>query len=70
MLHARRGRDVAVIQSVFDYEKAEKERKFMRAAVADLANLEKGHEVPLDFGIAPAKPMAYSMELNRTVVEA
>ncbi len=43
-----RGRAVAVVQSVSDYEKAEEERIFMRAVVAGLADLEAGHEVSLD----------------------
>jgi len=43
-----RGRGVAVVQSVSDYEKAEEERIFMRAVVAGLADLEAGHEVSLD----------------------
>lgn len=43
-----RGRDVAVVQSVADYEKAEEERVFMKAVVQGLADLEAGHEVSLD----------------------
>ena len=48
VLLTNRGRGVAVVQSVSDYEKAEEERVFMRAVVAGLADLEKGHEVSLD----------------------
>ena len=48
VLVTSRGRGVAVVQSVSDYEKAEEERVFMRAVVAGLADLEAGHEVPLD----------------------
>ncbi len=48
VLLTSRGRGVAVIQSVSDYEKAEEERVFMRAVVAGLADLEAGHEVSLD----------------------
>ena len=48
VLLTSRGRGVAVVQSVADYEKAEEERLFMRAVVAGLADLEAGHEVALD----------------------
>jgi prevent-host-death family protein len=44
----RRGRGVAVVQSLGDYEKAEEERAFMRAVVAGLADLEAGRETDLD----------------------
>lgn len=43
-----RGRGVAVVQAVSDYEKAQEERAFMRAVVAGLADLEAGGEVSLD----------------------
>ena len=48
VLLTSRGRGIVVVQSVSDYEKAEEERVFMRAVVAGLADLEAGHEVPLD----------------------
>ncbi len=48
VLLTSRGRGVAVVQSVADYEKAEEEREFMRAVVAGLADLEAGREVSLD----------------------
>ena len=48
VLLTNRGRGVAVVQSVSDYEKAEEERVFMRAVVAGLADLESGQEVSLD----------------------
>ncbi len=48
VLLTSRGRGVAVVQSVVDYEKAEEERDFMRAVVAGLADLEDGREVSLD----------------------
>ena len=48
VLLTSRGRGVAVVQSVADYEKAEEERDFMRAVVAGLADLEAGREVSLD----------------------
>jgi prevent-host-death family protein len=48
VLLTSRGRGVAVVQSVSDYEKAEEERVFMRAVVAGLADLEAGREVSLD----------------------
>jgi prevent-host-death family protein len=48
VLLTSRGRGVAVVQSVSDYEKAEEERAFMRAVVAGLADLEPGREVSLN----------------------
>ncbi|HSH29670.1 MAG TPA: type II toxin-antitoxin system Phd/YefM family antitoxin [Thiohalobacter sp.] len=48
VLLTSRGRAVAVVQSVDDYEKAEEERAFMRAVIAGLADLEAGREVSLD----------------------
>ncbi len=47
VLLTSRGRAVAVVQSVADYEKAEEERAFMRAVVKGLADLEEGREVSL-----------------------
>ena len=47
VLLTRRGRGVAVVQSVSDYETAEEERAFMRAVVAGLADLKSGREVSL-----------------------
>jgi len=47
VLLTSRGRGVAVVQSVADYEKAEEERDFMRAVVAGLSDLESGREVSL-----------------------
>lgn len=52
VLLTRRGRGVAVVQSVGDYEKAEEERDFMRAVVAGLSDLEAGREVSLDAAVA------------------
>ena len=48
VLLTSRRRDVAVVQSVADYEKAEEERAFMRAVVAGLADLEAEREVSLE----------------------
>ncbi|MGA8261645.1 MAG: type II toxin-antitoxin system Phd/YefM family antitoxin [Arenicellales bacterium] len=48
VLLTSRGRAVAVVQSVGDYERAEEERAFMRAVVAGLADLEAGREVSLE----------------------
>lgn len=48
VLLTSRGRGVAVVQSVVDYEKAEDERAYMRAVVQGLADLEAGREVSLD----------------------
>lgn len=42
-----RGRGVAVVQSVADYEKAEDERTFMRAVVAGLSDVEAGRTLTL-----------------------
>jgi len=47
VLLTRRGRGVAVVQSVADYEQAEEEREFMRAVLAGLGDLEAGFEVTL-----------------------
>ena len=47
VLLTSRGRGVAVVQSVADYEKAEEERAFMRAVVKGLGDLEGGQEVLL-----------------------
>lgn len=45
VLLTSRGRGVAVVQSVTDYESAEDERSFLRAVVAGLADLEAGREL-------------------------
>lgn len=42
VLLTSRGRGVAVMQSVTDFEAAQEERAFMRAVVAGLADLEAG----------------------------
>ncbi|MCY3640932.1 MAG: type II toxin-antitoxin system Phd/YefM family antitoxin [Gammaproteobacteria bacterium] len=47
VLLTKRGRGVAVVQSVSDYEIAEEERSFMRSVIAGLADLESGREVSL-----------------------
>jgi prevent-host-death family protein len=47
VLLTSRGRGVAVVQSLADYEKGEEERAFMRAVVEGLADLDSGHEVSL-----------------------
>jgi len=47
VLLTNRGRGVAVLQSVKDFEKGEEERDFMRAVIAGLADLDKGSEVSL-----------------------
>jgi prevent-host-death family protein len=53
VLLTSRGRGVAVVQSVNDYEVAEEERAFMRAVVTGLADLEAGRE--LSFAAAKAR---------------
>ena len=47
ILLTSRGRGIAVVQSVTEFETAEEERAFMRAVVEGLSDLEKGHEVSL-----------------------
>ncbi len=47
VLVTSRGRGVAVVQSVTDFETAEEERAFMRAVVEGLADLDAGREVGL-----------------------
>jgi hypothetical protein len=47
VLLTSRGRGVAVVQAVIDYETSEDERAFMRSVVAGLADLESGREVSL-----------------------
>ena len=47
VLVTSRGRGVAVVQAVSDFEQAEEERAFMRAVVEGLADLEAGKEVSL-----------------------
>lgn len=42
-----RGRGVAVVQSLGEYERAEEERRFMRAVVQGLADFEAGRELDL-----------------------
>jgi prevent-host-death family protein len=48
VLLTNRGRGVAVVQSVTDYEAAQEERAFMRAVVAGLADLDAGRELCLE----------------------
>ena len=47
VLLTSRGRGVAIVQSVTEFEIAEEERAFMRAVVEGLSDLERGHEVSL-----------------------
>ncbi len=47
VLLTSRGRGVAVVQSVADYEKTEEERAFLRGVVAGLADLEERREMSL-----------------------
>jgi prevent-host-death family protein len=47
VLLTSRGRGVAVVQSVADFERDADERDFMRAVVAGLADLDAGREVSL-----------------------
>ena len=47
VLLTSRGRGVAVVQGVADYEQAQEERAFMRAVVTGLADLDAGRDVSL-----------------------
>ena len=47
VLLTSRGRGVAVVQSIADYEKTEEEQAFMRAVVSGLADLDAGREISL-----------------------
>ncbi len=47
VLLTSRGRGVAVVQSLEDFEKGEEERAFMRAVVEGLSDLEEGREISL-----------------------
>ena len=47
VLITSRGRGVAVVQSVADFEQAQEDRAFMRAVVEGMADLEAGREVSL-----------------------
>jgi len=48
VLLTSRGRGVAVVQSVVDYEEAQEERAFMRAVVEGLADIDAGCEVLIE----------------------
>ncbi|HZJ09175.1 MAG TPA: type II toxin-antitoxin system Phd/YefM family antitoxin [Trueperaceae bacterium] len=48
VLLTSRGRGVAVVQALTDYEAAEEERAFMRAVVIGLADLEGARESSLE----------------------
>ena len=47
VLLTSRGRGVAVVQSLTQYEEAQDERSFLRAVVEGLASAEEGREVSL-----------------------
>jgi len=47
MLLTSRGRGVAVLQGVADFEAKDEERQFMRAIVRGLLDLEEGREISL-----------------------
>ena len=48
VLVTSRGRGIAVLQSLSDYETSEEERAFMRAVVEGLSDLESGRVFSLD----------------------
>ncbi|MBW1852974.1 MAG: type II toxin-antitoxin system Phd/YefM family antitoxin [Deltaproteobacteria bacterium] len=47
VLLTSRGRGVAVVQNLQDFESSEEERMFMRAVVKGMVDLEEGREKPL-----------------------
>ncbi len=47
VLLTSRGRAVAVVQSLSEYENAQEEREFMRAVVDGLSDVEAGRDVSL-----------------------
>jgi len=48
VLLTSRGRGVAVVQTLPEFEAAQEEREFMRAVLAGLFDLEEGREVSLE----------------------
>jgi prevent-host-death family protein len=48
VLLTSRGRGVAVVQGLSEFESAQQEREFMRAVISGLSDLEDGRELPLD----------------------
>ena len=48
VLLTSRGRGVAVVQALSEFEAAQEEREFMRAVISGLSDLEDGREIPLD----------------------
>ena len=56
VLLTSRGRGVAVVQNLQDFESAEEERQFMRAVVKGMVDMEEGrektlHQVKKDLGM-------------------
>ncbi len=47
LLITNRGRGVAIVQSVQDFEEGTEERSFLRAVVQGILDLEEGREVSL-----------------------
>jgi len=47
VLVTSRGRGVAMVQALADFERAEEERSFMRAVVQGIVDLESGRETEL-----------------------
>jgi prevent-host-death family protein len=48
LLLTSRGRGVAVVQAMSDFEAAQEEREFMRAVVEGLSDLDQGRELTLE----------------------
>lgn len=47
VLLTSRGRGVAIVQSLNDYEKSDEERAFMKGVIKGLMDLEEGREIGL-----------------------
>lgn len=47
VLLTSRGRGVAVVQALDEYEKNEEERAFLRAVAKGMADVKEGNELPL-----------------------
>jgi prevent-host-death family protein len=48
VLLTSRGRGVAVVQAVSDFEASQEEREFMRAVIEGLSDLDQGRELSLE----------------------
>jgi len=48
ILLTSRGRGIAVVQGLDDYEKKEEEKRFMKAVAQGLMDIKEGNEIGLD----------------------